>query len=170
MAEDQEDNKKPTLKDRAGFAVWEPKMEMYALEKGDQFGIFHEAGSDLVHNRYLDLPAPQKKVWLQTSKKLVGVIHGCITSEGLKQVFTTEYRRVAALVPPVVGADPHQPYIVRRCLDALAANCRAADVTTAIDTARTQFTLAVQGLNENKNFDDYPTGSKQQSRSWKRTA
>ena len=72
MAEDQEDNKKPTLKDRAGFAVWEPKMEMYALEKGDQFGIFHEAGSDLVHNRYLDLPAPQKKVWLQTSKKKVG--------------------------------------------------------------------------------------------------
>ena len=116
---------------REEFPGWKAKMQLLCMEKGDNDGIFFDAGSDpaIGYRAYQGQGSVAKKeTWVNLSKKLVGKVGNKISNGQLRRIWTTELTRILQIPAEL-------PYIFAKCMAKLES-----DQTFAVNfvTARTQ--------------------------------
>ena len=92
----EEDKDKGTAKlvDRDQFISWKRSMRLYAMDKGDIYGIFDEDGTKGVYNA---IPAgAQARKWAELSRQLIGTIGRHVENSTLQSVWSAEYERIIA--------------------------------------------------------------------------
>ena len=142
MASDNDDDTTSgKLDKREEFPGWKAKMQLLCMEKGDNDGIFFDAGSDpaIGYRAYQGQGSVAKKeTWVNLSKKLVGKVGNKISNGQLRRIWTTELTRILQIPAEL-------PYIFAKCMAKLESEC-ARTSETASQTARAAFTIALKSF------------------------
>ena len=142
MASDNDDDTTSgKLDKREEFPGWKAKMQLLCMEKGDNDGIFFDAGSDpaIGYRTYQGQGSVAKKeTWVNLSKKLVGKVGNKISNGQLRRIWTTELTRILQIPAEL-------PYIFAKCMAKLESEC-ARTSETASQTARAAFTIALKSF------------------------
>ena len=142
MASDNDDDTTSgKLDKREEFPGWKAKMQLSCIEKGDNDGIFFDAGSDpaIGYRAYQGQGSVAKKeTWVNLSKKLVGKVGNKISNGQLRRIWTTELTRILQIPAEL-------PYIFAKCMAKLESEC-ARTSETASQTARAAFTIALKSF------------------------
>ena len=90
--DDDKDTKTPKLSDRDQFLAWKRSMRLYAMDKGDIYGICDEDGTK---GTYAAITTAQgRRKWDEISRQLIGTIGRHISNPTLQSVWSTEYERI----------------------------------------------------------------------------
>ena len=108
-SDDEKDDHSTHLTEREQFVGWKSSMRLHAMSKGDSYGIFDEDGTQ---GTYVALQAPQRRSWMETTRKLVGEIGKKIRNPTLQHLWSAEYERIAAQAEAAAatGARPEEDY------------------------------------------------------------